>query len=165
MVNGDAPGDGATGSAAGGSSDEAAWQDLVARFELSAPEADNGAAPWPEREDLAGSAPSSPGPGSAATGPGSGPRDSPAPEDPEDEHYVPPEPPPLPKLNPGTKLAWLALFGGPAYLLIFTAAGWPVSGVAAFLCIAAFIGGFAALVIRMDNGGPRDSGPDDGAVV
>lgn len=173
MVNGDAPGDGATGNAAGGSSDEAAWQDLVARFDAPGPEASDGDAPWPEREDITDPGPfisePEPGPGPVvpdlATGPGSGPRDTAAPEDPEDEHYVPPVPPPLPRLNPATKLAWLALFGGPAYLLICTAVGWPVSGLVAFLCVAAFIGGFAALVIRMDNGGPRDSGPDDGAVV
>jgi hypothetical protein len=186
VANGDAPGDGATGNAAGGSSDEAAWQDLVARFDAPAPEAGDGTAPWPEREDLAGPEPSPPEPGSesgpepdsgplpaapepasapGSPGPGSGPRDSHAPEDPDDEHYVPPEPPPLPKLNPATKLAWFALFGGPAYLLICTVVGWHVSGLAAFLCVAAFIGGFAALVIRMDNGGPRDSGPGDGAVV
>src|SRR5215472_13647723 len=74
-------------------------------------------------------------------------------------------PPPLPKLDPVTKGAWVALFGGPLYLLIATAVGGGVSGLAAFLSVAAFVGGFAILVLRMDNGGPRDSGPDDGAVV
>ncbi len=94
-----------------------------------------------------------------------GPRDSAAPDDPADEHYVPPPPPPLPKLDPITKGAWVALFGGPLYLLIATAFG-GVSGLAVFLSVAAFVGGFAILVLRMDNGGgPRDSGPDDGAVV
>lgn len=187
MANGDAPGDGATGSAAGGSSgDEAAWLDLVARFDAPAPSGGAGATPWPEREDLTDSVPVAPAvpgtvpadppanaieppanPAGAAprTGPGHGPRDASAPADPEDEHYVPPTPPPLPKLDPVTKLAWLALFGGPCYLLVATAAGWTVSGLAAFLCVAAFVGGFAVLVLRMDNGGPRDSGPDDGAVV
>ena len=97
---------------------------------------------------------------------GHGPRDSTAPRDPADEHYVPPPPPPLPKLDPITKGAWLALFGGPLYLLIATAVGGGVSGLAVFLSVAAFVGGFAILVLRMDNGGgPRDSGPDDGAVV
>ena len=95
-----------------------------------------------------------------------GPRDSTAPDDPADEHYVPPPPPPLPRLDPITKGAWLALFGGPLYLLIATAVGGSVSGLAVFLCVAAFVGGFAILVLRMDNGGgPRDSGPDDGAIV
>jgi hypothetical protein len=95
-----------------------------------------------------------------------GPRDGTTPDDPADEHYVPPPPPPLPKLDPITKGAWLALFGGPLYLLIATAAGGSVSELAVFLSVAAFVGGFAVIVLRMDNsGGPRDSGPDDGAIV
>ena len=97
---------------------------------------------------------------------GSGPRDAPLPEDPAAEHFVPPVPPPLPRLQPATKLAWIALFGGPLYLLISTAVGATISGLAAFLAVAAFVGGFVVLVLRMDNGRPPDSGPDDdGAVV
>jgi hypothetical protein len=84
---------------------------------------------------------------------------------PQEEHYVPPPPPPLPKLDPLTKGAWAGLFGGPAYLLIATAVGWTVPAVAAFCAIAAFVGGFAVLVLRMGGEPPRDSGPDDGAVV
>lgn len=101
-----------------------------------------------------------------SAGAGTGPRDTAAPDDRADEHYVPPPPPPLPRLDPITKGAWVALFGGPLYLLIATAAGGGVSGLAAFLSVAAFVGGFAVLVLRMDNGGgPGDSGSDDGAVV
>jgi hypothetical protein len=96
---------------------------------------------------------------------GSGPRDAPLPDDPAVEHFVPPVPPPLPRLQPATKLAWIALFGGPLYLLIATAVGATISGLAAFLAVAAFVGGFVVLVLRMDNGRPPDSGPDDGAVV
>jgi len=166
--------------------EEAAWLDLIARFDAPVPTAADGAVPWPESEDLAGPVhvtptvpdvlpaepPASPS-GLPATpeqpwprlGTGYGPREAPAPDGSADEHYVPPPPPPLPKLDPVTKGAWLALFGGPLYLLIATAVGWNVSGLAAFLAVAAFVGGFAVLVFRMDNGGPRDSGPDDGAVV
>ena len=185
MVNGDVPGnDAAGGGAAGGegSGDEAAWLDLVARYETPEPASDVGDVPWPEREDLTSAVPVTPvvpetlpvdPPASPAGKPGqpwsrlggAGPRDSNAPADPADDHFVPPPPPPLPKLNPATKAAWLFLFGGPCYLLIATAVGWAISGLAAFLAVAAFIGGFAVLVLRMDNGGPRDSGPDDGAVV
>jgi hypothetical protein len=100
-----------------------------------------------------------------ASAPGTGPRDAPLPENPADEHFVPPVPPPLPSLEPATKLAWIALFGGPLYLLIATAIGATISGLAAFLAVAAFVGGFVVLVLRMDNGRPPDSGPDDGAVV
>ena len=83
----------------------------------------------------------------------------------QEEHYFPPPPAPLPKLDPLTKGAWAALFGGPAYLLIATAVGWTVPAVAAFFAIGAFVGGFAVLVMRMGDE-PRDGdGPDDGAVV
>jgi len=74
-------------------------------------------------------------------------------------------PPPLPTLDPVTKGAWAALFGGPAYLLIATMADWAVPGWAAFLAVGAFVAGFATLVIRMGDRPPRDSGPDDGAVL
>ena len=101
----------------------------------------------------------------AATGPGTGPRDAPRPDDPADEHYTPPPAPPLPRLAPITVAAWLALVGGPLYLVIATACGWSISGLTAFIAVAAFVGGFAVLVLRMDSGPPRDRGPDDGAVV
>jgi hypothetical protein len=95
-----------------------------------------------------------------------GPRDAPSANEHADDHFVPPVPPPLPRLDPVTKGAWLALFGGPLYLLISTAIGATISGLAAFLAVAAFIGGFVILVLRMDNGRPPDSGSDDdGAVV
>jgi hypothetical protein len=89
---------------------------------------------------------------------------APVPDD-DDEHFVPPVPPPLPQLDPLTKGAWVALFGGPAYLLIAVMVDWQVPGWAAFLAVAAFIGGFATLVVHMGERPPRDSGPDDGAVV
>jgi hypothetical protein len=95
-----------------------------------------------------------------------GPRDASPANEHADDHFVPPVPPPLPRLDPVTKGAWLALFGGPLYLLISTAIGATISGLAAFLAVAAFIGGFVILVLRMDNGRPPDSGSDDdGAVV
>ncbi len=241
-------GTGTGGNATGGDGDEAAWLDLVARFDAPAPVGE--APPWPDREDLAGpvhvtptlppsvpealpgepptnptglpglpvhggvgpmpdnvvpgdtgpgtTGPGTTGPGNAGTGnagPGNagtggtgtgdtvpdetlpdrpwpllgagvGPRDGPTPDDPANDHYVPPVPPPLPRLDPVTKGAWLALFGGPLYLLISTAIGATISGLAAFLAVAAFVGGFVILVLRMDNGRPPDSGSDDdGAVV
>lgn len=185
MAEGDAPG-GTRGNGCGDEGEEAVWLDLVARFDAPAPAVD-GDTPWPEREDLAGppvhvrpaapdalpgvppvnpsGAPAMPEPPWPRLGAGLGPRDAPPPDDSAEEHYVPPPAPPLPRLDPVTKGAWVALFGGPFYLLVATAVGWNVSGLAAFLAVAAFVGGFAVLVLRMDNGGPRDSGPDDGAVV
>jgi hypothetical protein len=242
VADGDVPGGtGASGNAAGGDGEDAVWLDLVARFDAPAPAGE--AAPWPDREDLAGPVhvtptlpptapealprepptnptglpglpvlggpamsddtvpgdtgpddagpgealpndigpndrrPSDPGPNDKGPGnlvpdptlpdqPWPGPRNMPPADDPASEHYVPPAPPPLPRLDPITKGAWLALFGGPLYLLISTAIGSTISGLAAFLAVAAFVGGFVILVLRMDNGRPPDSGSDDdGAVV
>jgi hypothetical protein len=83
----------------------------------------------------------------------------------DEEHFIPPAPPPLPKLDSVTKGAWAALFGGPAYLVVATAAGWQVSGLAVFFAIAAFVAGFAILVLRMHDSGPGPDDSDDGAVV
>jgi hypothetical protein len=209
LAEGDVPGGTGSGNATGGDGEEAAWLDLVARFDAPAPAAEE--APWPDREDLAGpvhatppampptvpealprepptnptglpglpvlggtpALPGQPAQGAAAPdqpwpplGAGPGPRDVPSAVDPADEHYIPPVPPPLPRIDPVTKGAWLALFGGPLYLLISTAVGAPISGLAAFLAVAAFVGGFVVIVLRMDNGRPPDSGSDDdGAVV
>jgi hypothetical protein len=83
----------------------------------------------------------------------------------DEEHYVPPPPPPLPNLSPVAKGAWLGLFGGPAYLVVATLAGWSISGLWLFVAIGAFIAGFTILILHL---GDRDSGPDsgdDGAVV
>ena len=83
----------------------------------------------------------------------------------DDEHYVPPAPPPLPRLDPVSKGAWAALFGGPGYLLLAVLLGWVVPSWAAFCAVGAFVGGLATLVVRMGDRPPDDSGSDDGAVV
>jgi len=115
------------------------------------------------RRGPGGTLPGQPWPGLGA---GTGPRDRTSADDPANDHFIPPVPPPLPRLDPVTKGAWLALFGGPLYLLISTAIGATISGLAAFLAVAAFVGGFVIIVLRMDNGRPPDSGSDDdGAVV
>lgn len=84
-------------------------------------------------------------------------------EDPE-EHFVPPPPPPLPKTDAATKAAWIALVGGPLYLLVSVLMGRPVGPWMSFAAFAAFTGGFVALVARMRRDRDDDD-PDDGAVV
>ncbi|WP_460370076.1 hypothetical protein [Actinocorallia lasiicapitis] len=85
------------------------------------------------------------------------------PEPDEDGHYEPPPPPPLPTGDSTTRLAWLCLVGGPSYILVTVLLGWDSPGWAAFMAVAAFIGGFVTLVLRMGDE-PRD-GDDDGAVI
>lgn len=128
------------------------------------------------------STPVSPIGGADSAGPASGPgadqarvirpATAPAPRPPaedegpdEAEHYIPPPPPPLPHLDPMTKGAWAALLGGPAYLLVASIAGWVVPGWAALGAVAAFIGGFTVIVLRLGDGPSRGAGPDNGAVL
>jgi uncharacterized membrane protein len=64
-----------------------------------------------------------------------------------------------------SKGAWVAVIGGPAYLLIVGLfLHWSISATAAFLAVAAFVGGFATLVVKMGDNHRRDD-DDDGAVV
>ena len=152
--------------------EEQIWRDLVARLDPG-PQTDEQEpptdAPWPAEEDLDARSfgarvvkPADPDTVPAEPGPALPAERAAAPEE-SDEHYIPPPPPPLPHLDPVTKGAWLALFGGPAYLLTATMAGWTMPAWAAFCAVAAFIGGFALLVIRMSDEDRGDD--DDGAVV
>jgi hypothetical protein len=84
-------------------------------------------------------------------------------DDDDDDRYVPPPPSPLPQLDSVAKGAWVALLGGPGYLLLATLAGWQIADWAALVAIMAFVAGFATLVLRMSDR-PRDD-DDAGAVV
>lgn len=150
------------------SDEDEVWRQIVASFNEPAEETSAGQ-PWPDRENVperpAGQR--RPSATDADTGADADAMedDDERPVEVEEEHYVPPPPPPLPKVDMGTKLAWFALFGGPAYLLLAALLGWPMDGWILFAAVAAFIGGFVALVVRMGDGPPKDSGWDDGAVI
>lgn len=165
------------------SGEEAAWRDLVARFD--APAADSDCAeptPWPAREDLADRGQATGELPRVVEGPGHWSADGHIPADrtrvirragdprsysppaEEDEPYVPEPLPPPAKLDAISKAAWLALICGPGYLLVGTLAGWTISGIEALLAIAAFVGGFVVLVLKMGDR-PRRDDNDDGAVL
>ncbi len=165
------------------SGEEAAWRDLIARFDRPC-ETDVTDNPWPAEEDLpesdapAAESPATHGePGDEADDvvipvdrtrvirPATDPRMwSPADEEEEDEQFVPPQLPPPAKMDAITKGAWVALVAGPGYLLVGTLAGWSISGTEALAAIAAFIAGFVILVIKMGDRPKRDDN-DDGAVL
>jgi hypothetical protein len=156
-----------TGAATAERDEDAIWAEIVASFD-AAPE--DGATPWPDQENLG---PEAPPEGRDREGrlptarliksadldepdePGELPED-------DEGHFIPPIPPPLPSGDAVSRGAWLALIGGPLYLLLTVILGWEVPGWAAFTAVAAFIGGFVALVLRMGDD-PPDS--DGGAVV
>ncbi len=97
---------------------------------------------------------------------GAGPRDhSPAePDDPDEGHFVQPEPE-LPEADTTTKFAWLAVVGGPVLLLVAVLLQWDMTWWLTTLGIGGFLGGFATLVARMSQGDDDDDDPGRGAVV
>jgi hypothetical protein len=80
-----------------------------------------------------------------------------------EEHFVPPEPPPVPRGTPARRLAWLGLFLAPLVMLTAVAVNWAMPDWVSILLVAAFVGGFVFLVATMPRD-RRDDG-DDGAVV
>jgi hypothetical protein len=155
-------------------SEEEAWRAIVEnygeRVELDdEPEAETGG--------LTVDDPAEPDAGTAATGadPGLearlrarfedrlGPREAAELADDQDDadRFVPPTPPPMPKLPADRLAAWAGLFGSPLILLICLIAGIGLPHWAGYLLVAAFIGGFVYLVVKMPRG-PADPW-DDGA--
>ena len=81
----------------------------------------------------------------------------------EEDRFVPPVPPPLPRPTRDRAAAWAGLFGSPAVLLVCLVLGIALPRLVSYLLVGAFVGGFCYLVWQMPSG-PRDPG-DDGAVV
>jgi hypothetical protein len=81
----------------------------------------------------------------------------------QEEHFVPPEPPPLPRGTPARRLAWCGLFLPPVLMVLAVALRWTFPTWASMLMVLAFVGGFVFLVATMPHDG--GDGYDDGAVV
>ena len=165
------------------STDDAVWQDLVARLEStsgSSPAPSSGAAAPPPVERTTRSAPSDSGAGGAGRADltdreraeavfrnqpfsTAGPRDYEELEDPEESaRFVPDEPPPLGSANPLTVLAWVGAAGGPIALLLI-AMFWRSAPLGAILgLLVVFLAGAGYLVTKLPK--HRDLG-DDGAEV
>ena len=83
----------------------------------------------------------------------------------DEGHFVPPEPPPLPQLEPRRKLAWIGLFGAPLMMLVAVVLGWSYPSWLSFLLVAGFVGGFGYLVATMPRSRGDDGSGDNGAIV
>ncbi|MEP6816798.1 MAG: hypothetical protein ABI873_14735 [Marmoricola sp.] len=81
-----------------------------------------------------------------------------------DDHFVPPEPPPLPTLEPPRLLAWAGVFGVPVLVIVVSVLKIPVPSFVSVLGLAWFVGGFGYLVATMRRDGDPDKW-DDGAVL
>lgn len=128
---------------------DAAWQGLLGSLLAPTPPPT-----WPSREDVAaGSPPVTFDADRVAVGA--------APyEELDDDHYVPPQPPPLPKLRTSTVGSLLTIAFG--IVVLVTGFG---GGDFSWLAIAAIIGGAIALIWNVKDGPPADADGDDGAVV
>ncbi|GAA3859925.1 hypothetical protein [Streptomyces sedi] len=142
--------------------EEAAWAEIVAGY---GEEPADPPGHWPSVEDVepVNRVAAADGPTRERLG-DDGPRDWVAEEDEDEGHFEPPEPPPLPETDLTTKVAWLAVLGGPL-LLVFTVllqqrmTWWVVT-----LGVGGFLGGFATLVSRMRSDEDWQD-PGNGAVV
>jgi hypothetical protein len=83
----------------------------------------------------------------------------------DEGHFVPPTPPPLPRLEPRRKAAWIGLFGAPTLMLLAVVLGLGLPEWLMFLLAGGFVGGFVYLVATMPRSRPGDDSGDDGAVV
>lgn len=142
------------------STDDAVWQDLVARLEKT-PSSD---LPEPQSPEAVPSAEArvraifegQPGPL------GTGPRDYVPVEDEKDDTYEPPEPPALGVGDPLVVLAWLGAVCGPI-ILVLIAMFWRSAQTSVMLgIVAVFIASVTFLIFRLPKTRDYD---DDGAAV
>ncbi|HEU5473990.1 MAG TPA: hypothetical protein VFV67_25370 [Actinophytocola sp.] len=81
----------------------------------------------------------------------------------DEEHYVPPEPPPMPRLRPLTVLALLLVVAG-VLLLVSPALVGLDPRIATPISLVALVCGFGLLFLRIRRS-PADTGDDNGAQV
>ncbi|MDV6013446.1 hypothetical protein [Haloechinothrix sp. LS1_15] len=82
----------------------------------------------------------------------------------EDEHFVPPEPPPVRKPAHGTVVAWLFLAAGVLMLIAPGLVGL-APAVSLPFGILSLAAGLGLLLLRIKDGPPPGSDPDNGAQV
>lgn len=97
---------------------------------------------------------------------GTGPRDWERPDTEDDDHFTPPEPPPLPETDATTKFGWLGALGGPLLLIGAVLFDVYMSWWIVTLGVGGFLAGFATLLTRLRDDHDDDLGdPGGGAVV
>jgi hypothetical protein len=83
----------------------------------------------------------------------------------EEDRFVPPQPPPLPRLSGADQVGWLGLVGGPVILIAAAVFHLVLPPWVTLIAALGFIAGFVSLVVRMDKGDDRYDDPDNGAQV
>lgn len=80
-----------------------------------------------------------------------------------EERFIPPDPPPIPRGDLVSRLAWAGALGGPLFLLIAAMVWRSAPQLLVLGAVAAFVAGFVTLVVRLPQ--HHDDDGDDGAVV
>jgi hypothetical protein len=83
--------------------------------------------------------------------------------DSDNEGYIPPEPPPIPRGTKGQRLSWVVLVLGPIYLIFQGATGWGLGPLGNLVTIIGIVASFVYLLSTLRDS--RDEDEDDGAVV
>lgn len=83
-------------------------------------------------------------------------------DDEPEERFVPPVPPPAPRLPLPQRLAWLAVLGSPALLVVALLVSYDLPSLVGYALVAGFLGGFGYLVATMQRADERNPW-DDGA--
>lgn len=142
------------------STDDAVWQDLVARLEETPsgePSVEQSPVGTPTVEERVRAIFEA-----QPQLPAAGPRDYFTPESDEDDGYQPPEPPALGVGDPLVVLAWLGAVGGPISLVLI-AMFWRSASTAVMLgIVAVFLASVTFLIFRLPKTRDYD---DDGAAV
>ncbi|MGH3473067.1 MAG: hypothetical protein ACRDPG_13615 [Nocardioidaceae bacterium] len=160
----------------GAPNDDLTWAQIVAEFDQPVT---SDVSPWPVTEDLdwhsADHDASERGPldthddpptdaagfrlyddGSSASGVSS--------DDDVEDRFIPPTPPPLPKIDGVRQAAWIGALGGPLLLVGCALFSVSLPTWLALIAVGGFIAGFVTLVATMNNDPDRGDG-DNGAVV
>jgi hypothetical protein len=149
------------------SNDDLTWAQIVAGFDQPVRGESH---PWPANEDVDRSPT-----GDTLEDGGERPDDDVLPTpvwrrpvDQDDEgpdRFVPPVPPPLPRLEPWQQLAWVGVCAGPLLLLAAVLFSVSLPTWVSMAAVAGFIGGFVTLVANMRDHDDSEDDPDNGAVV
>ncbi|WP_054566715.1 hypothetical protein [Frankia sp. R43] len=87
-------------------------------------------------------------------------------EDSDEDHYIPPPAPPIPRMRPGTRWALGSIALGVAILVVPSLIGMVQARSRDVAGVLLILGGVGTLVARLGDRPPTDfDGPDDGAVV
>ncbi len=122
-------------------------------------------APWPAAEDVEEQTTSVDAPFEYRQADPFGFQPAAAPGWDEEDHFVPPAPPPLPRPEPLTLLAWAGVLGAPFAFVLAAVSGLVLPRMVTGALVVGFVGGIFWLIATTSRRPGEGYDPDDGAVV